>query len=242
MPRCLGQLADFMKAVQFRDEVLIAGTGPSARALVSPELAFALNNPLVAGNPRWERLTARRTVILCNGAPDVDGADVFMAFDGGATERWWYRQARAQHYLLGRRLAEKKQPTQDWWEFNYSGSLFDLTHGHRPEVRWRPEGCGWKPGDGPQHGYLHRGASIVGAAYQLALHYYNVERIYLIGVEHCGNEKWDERSHSIRRSYGPLMDTLIERARRGNIYPGRSPVETFHYGPARLACTKLAIP
>lgn len=219
----LGELSDFLADVRFQDEVLIVGAGPSARMLVPRD------------NPHWRRLVEGRTIVLCNGCPDVEGADVFTAFDGAVTNYEWYRAGRAKHYLLGYALAAKQEPPADYYTFCYWGALFDLLY-KTLTVRRAPEGL-FKPNSGPHKGYLHSGGTITAAALQLAMHYDNVSRIYLIGCDHTGGS-WHVLNAPTRR-FGPLLGNLVQRAIGGRFYPGRAPVEVYHIGFSLLPCPQV---
>jgi len=243
--RKLGDMRQFIADVPFKDYVLIVGSGPSAQYVVSPEIADVHGVEMVKPNPQWAEITRDQTVILCNGAPPVAGADVFMAFDIMAAERgkwgngkhWYGIPNRAKHYLIGHELAAKHDPGNDYYTFEYTLSLFNMLAEQRV-LPYNPKRH-TNPVDVPQKWQLHGGATITACAYQLALHYENVKAINLIGVEMWGAAKWDMVEHNVIRSGGTPFDLLIERAMRGDIYGGRKGVITNHIGQSFLCCNQL---
>lgn len=214
MREYLGGLPDFLRAVSLRDYVLIVGSGPSARA-VSPEF-----------NPRWEEIVEGHSIIIVNGAPDVPGADIYMALDENCPKYEWYRAGRARHYLLENALARKAvPPNQPYYTFEMNPAL--------QSVR--------KPGREPWECYakyrkpriLHNGSTIITPAYQLALQYPNVKAINLIGCEMTNGEWWDHATVYSRirdRSGIDCVNMLMDYAEKAR------GITTHHIGPTRLYC------
>jgi len=245
----IGELRDFLKTVKMKDYVLIVGSGPSARAVTPPEVADA-HGGLACGNPRWREIVDGHTVILCNGAPPIPGADIFMCFDTNARSKgkwhdgrhWYGIPDRAKHYLIGWDLAAKDNPGQDYYTFEWTLSLYGILDF---QASWPNRHIHESPRQ-PKKYFLHGGATITACAYQLAMHYPNVKVINLVGVEMDGAEKWDMVDPDVQceggRRHGAIpFNRLISYACNDFMgYEGDEPrkrkIQTYHIGRTDLCC------
>jgi hypothetical protein len=217
----LGGLNEFKRDVVLGEYILIAGSGPSAQAIAKE------------CNPRWADITDGHSIMLCNGAPDVEGADVYIAFDKNCPKFEWYRGGRAKNYLIGYELAKVKPPDCDYYTFEYQPTLHKLMAHDFVKNSGVGAAQKWEKLSNPQ--VLHGGGTIVCCAYQLAMAY-TPKVINLIGVEMTGGIWWnkeDEKKSARERHGVQPLNMLIGYARD---FQG---IRTFHIGPTRLICQEI---
>ena len=216
----LGGLSAFMRDVTLGQYILIIGSGPSAKAVSAKD------------NPKWGCLAKGHSTILVNGAPDVEGADVYMAFDKNCYKYPWYREGRAKHYLIGVELAKLKPPACDYYTFEYQPTLHRMMGMDFSAKGAGGAGAKWDRLHDPK--VLHGGGTVTCCAYQLAMRY-NPKVINLIGVEMTNGIWWDkEEGNASRERHGiQPMNMLIRYA---NDAMG---IRTFHIGATRLSCQEV---
>jgi len=215
----LGKLSDFMRDVQLKEYILIVGSGPSAKA-VSQD------------NPKWAGITKGHSVIIVNGAPDIEGADVYMAFDKNCYKYEWYREGRAKHYLIGWELAKQKPLDCDYYTFDYQPTMHKLMAHDFYCGSHQDAAAKWNALADPK--VLHGGGTITCCAYQLAMKYHP-KVINMIGVEMTNGIWWDKqdpRASKERHGVQPL-NLLIHYA-----YDILG-IRTFHIGATRLGCQEV---
>lgn len=112
MAENLGGVREFVKAVPFKDAVLIVGSGPSALN-ADKVLSYEPNHTVIAVNGGWKALKKHKL-------------DVYMAFDVKAPVDWyWPREEQpATHSVIGWEIAPRYP--WDYYTFHYTLSLQGL--------------------------------------------------------------------------------------------------------------------